>query len=470
MKLYIPITGHSALQHLTAFTSMAEDLRNLGSAVTEQQLLMKTLYTLPPSYRGLMSYWLGVAPADQTLANFTTRLLAEEALISAMNQGEMDPADVAFFARTNPSTSIAAAVTSKNEEYAHSPRGNYSRGGRGYRGRGYNRGYRNDHEGQNKAEGNNSNPSASTVQCYECNGFGHKGYQCPNRRNEEREEQRSQQHTKNRKSFGFVSASLCLVASNPNLFYADSAATSHMTYKREFFSSFESIPPGTWKVTGIGGVELEATGKGSINITSLVDGQEIEGTFNNVLLVPGLAVNLFSVGLATEAGVEVLFQGTKALFKTDGSTVMVGKRVGASLYQLHVTPTTINKQQTTAAVAESTSPIQLIHQRFAHVNCKDLKRTLIEGVRSSMYNSNVNESPNTFVSVKQLWGEFMCATVYIRILEEVVYRHRELVANAEGNKNFKLKKLAEYGLKKKKKFFFSPSLLSRPAKWRNRWL
>jgi len=301
----VSITGHSALQHLTAFTSMSEDLRNLGSAVTEQQLLMKTLYTLPPSYRGLMSYWLGVAPADQTLANFTTRLLAEEALISAMNQGEMDPADVAFFSRTNPSTSIAAAVTAKNEEYAHSARGNYSRRGRGYRGRGYNRGYRNDHGGQNKAEGNSSNPSASTVQCYECNGFGHKGYQCPNRRNEERKEQRSQQHTKNRKSFGFVSASLCLVASNPNLFYADSAATSHMTYKREFFSSFESIPPGTWKVTGIGGVELEATGKGSINITSLVNGQKIEGTFNNVLLVPGLAVNLFSVGLATEAGVEV---------------------------------------------------------------------------------------------------------------------------------------------------------------------
>ena len=248
---------------------------------------------------------------------------------------------------------------------------------------------------------------------------------------------------------------------------------------------------------------------------------------------------------------------------------MVGERVGDSLYQLHVTPTTINKQQTTAAVAASTSPIQLIHQRFAHVNCKDLKRTLklkavegvnfdlncpdkpncsgcnygkmhrypfpsdghqksenvgdlvcgdvgivnvpthdgfqyyslakddaseytdvkllkkkneaaihmlefcemiktqtgrqvkvirtdqgteysgdrfntwkqnsgiihqtscrytpqqngvaeranrtlIEGVRSSMYNSNVNESPNTSTSVKQLWGEFLCATVYIR--------------------------------------------------------
>ena len=391
---------------------------------------------------------------------------------------------------------------------------------------------------------------------------------------------------------------------------------------------------------------------------------------------------------------------------------MVGERVGDSLYQLHVTPTTINKQQTTAAVAESTSPIQLIHQRFAHVNCKDLKRTLklkavegvdfdlncsdkpncsgcnygkmhrhpfpsdghqksenvgdlvhgdvgivnvpthdgfqyyslvkddaseytdvkllkkkneaaihmlefcemiktqtgrpvkvirtdqateysgdrfntwkqnsgiihqtscrytpqqngvaeranrtlIEGASSSMYNSNVNESPYTSTSVKQLWGEFLCATVYIRnrivtarndttpfekifnkkpsaadfrilgceatvlipeeirhkldptsatgwlvgypktikgwriwlpqqrkvvisrdvkfnesrfigdvisdpkmdpkhnpcepfrILEEVVYHHRELVANAEGNKNFKLKKnLAEYGLKK----------------------
>ncbi|KZS19695.1 Uncharacterized protein APZ42_013788, partial [Daphnia magna] len=89
---------HSVLSHVTRLSSLAEELRNLNSPVTGQQLIMRTLHSLPPSYRPFQSSWLSVPAADQTLVNLTTRLVAEESMNKAINNGEMYPTDVAFFA------------------------------------------------------------------------------------------------------------------------------------------------------------------------------------------------------------------------------------------------------------------------------------------------------------------------------------------------------------------------------------
>ena len=87
--------------------------------------------------------WLSVPAADQVLLNLTSRLVAEESMNKAINNGEMDQADVAFFTGKTKQASVAS-----NEETAMSARGGHSshrRGGRGYRGRGY-RGSRHDYK------------------------------------------------------------------------------------------------------------------------------------------------------------------------------------------------------------------------------------------------------------------------------------------------------------------------------------
>ena len=52
---------------------------------------------------------------------------------------------------------------------------------------------------------------------------------------------------KRRISFGCVSSYLRLVAKQPDHWYADSAASSHMTDKRSFFSTWNETPPGVWE-------------------------------------------------------------------------------------------------------------------------------------------------------------------------------------------------------------------------------
>ncbi|KAI9555904.1 hypothetical protein GHT06_018428 [Daphnia sinensis] len=298
---------HNVMSHIMRLTSMAEELRNLESPLTEQQLTMKILHSLPTSYRAFQSAWLSVPAPEQTIQNLTARFIGEEALTKNINKGEMDPADVAFFAGQTHSSHGASDVA------FHATRGirggypGFRRGSRGFRARGG--GFHGTKTDFNNIP--NYGDTNSTITCFYCNQVGHKSYNCPTKRNNERKQQRDDSFNKSRTSSGCVSSSLCIVARQPDHWYADSAASSHMTDKRSFFTTFKEIPPGTWKVNGIGGVQLEARGIGNINVTTLIEGEETKGTFLDVLFVPNLSVNLFSFGSATEAGLEVHFKGTK---------------------------------------------------------------------------------------------------------------------------------------------------------------
>lgn len=99
-----------------------------------------------------------------------------------------------------------------------------------------------------------SNEKRPQVICFNCDQPGHKAFNCPEKRSEERKQARDDSFNKNRsagKSFGAVSSSLCLMAQRPSHWLADSGATHHMTEQKSFFTTYREIPPGTWKVNGI---------------------------------------------------------------------------------------------------------------------------------------------------------------------------------------------------------------------------
>ena len=94
--------GQSVMAHVTAIEQIAAHLKNLGSAVSDVQIMSKILLTLPPSFRHFLSAWDNVPTAEKTIKLLTTRLVSEESRTKQYNHGEQDPSDQAFFAMHSP--------------------------------------------------------------------------------------------------------------------------------------------------------------------------------------------------------------------------------------------------------------------------------------------------------------------------------------------------------------------------------
>ncbi len=91
--------------------------------------------------------------------------------------------------------------------------------------------------------------------------------------------------------------------------FADSASTEHMTGLRHFLSSFVSVTH-EWNVKGVGTEPqpLTVTRKGNIKIEFKIGNDVRYGTLQDVIYVPGIDVNLFSIGKATDRGIKAIFE------------------------------------------------------------------------------------------------------------------------------------------------------------------
>ena len=87
--------------------------------------------------------------------------------------------------------------------------------------------------------------------------------------------------------------------------YIDSGATSHYTNNREWMSEYHTISPRT--IVGHSGVGLKAIGQGNVAVDMVVDGESSTILLQDVLYVPGIIENLFSVRCALCKGCEIHF-------------------------------------------------------------------------------------------------------------------------------------------------------------------
>ena len=79
-----------------------------------------------------------------------------------------------------------------------------------------------------------------------------------------------------RDTYAFMTASRRSHALSVDLdkqaWFVDSGATEHMTEQREWFSTFKSIPPGTWSIAVANDRDLWIKGIGDIEFTRIIDG------------------------------------------------------------------------------------------------------------------------------------------------------------------------------------------------------
>ena len=165
--------------------------------------------------------------------------------------------------------------------------------------------------------------------------------------------------------------------------FADSGATEHMTDHRDWFSTFTPISKGTWSVAVADDRNIWVQGKGDIEITRTVNGQEKHGTLQKVLYIPELRRNLFSIGIAAKAGYSSQTDdGTCAIYKDfgRGPKVMEGIQIG-TLYKLSIKsvipirsdPPIQHASSTTLASTTDADNLTLWHNRMAHINVQVIK-------------------------------------------------------------------------------------------------
>ena len=70
--------SHNVMDHITAIETLAAQLADIGSPLSEQDVITKIICTLPPSLRPVRSAWKNVDPSKRNLQLLTTRLLEEE--------------------------------------------------------------------------------------------------------------------------------------------------------------------------------------------------------------------------------------------------------------------------------------------------------------------------------------------------------------------------------------------------------
>ena len=286
--------------HIQKLSNIADRLRERDQPLNDVQLVSKALATLPEAFRIVRSVWAAVPAADRTLDHLLQRLLCEESVVRSYQRTEI-PTEEAFAA------------------------GSSGRGGFRGRGRGNFHGTRGGFIDK-KSKGQYGSNTDLRPRCEHCKIPGHEMKNCyklhgyPGKKGD------------NPANQALISSST-FDPRSVLAFFADSGATRHMCDQRCLFTTFSPIEPGSWTVSGtnniytssfisiliyginchsgIGDTKLDVLGSGSITISVDVNQKMTLKSLPEVLYVPGLGVNLFSIGAATASGLTAEFKDDK---------------------------------------------------------------------------------------------------------------------------------------------------------------
>ena len=384
--------GDSINTHVNKVISMGNLLKDLGKPIDDEMLVTKIICSLPSSYNSIVTAWTNVPTEQQTVANLKVRLLQLEHLLAL--QGGEPAGDAAFFTRSNK-------ISSQNKKSNHEQNKEYIKNLKG------------------------------RTRCYNCGEHEHWTAECPHPR---RDKEKFSNQKKNRNdhhqrfprtkrsdacaatsehptscsdnsepdsepdTHAFMIVSKRSQALSVNLdkqaWYADSGATEHMTERCDWFATFKNIPPGTWAVAVADDRDLWVRGIGDIHITRLIDGEQKKGILKKVLFIPELRRNLFSIGLASKAGLSFQTLGNRCVLYADlgqGPVVMEGTQAG-TLYKLSISPVPPTPAPNSSSVPEPVAPsaehssstaltvtnshdaaLMLWHNRMGHVSVQTIK-------------------------------------------------------------------------------------------------
>ncbi|UYV60728.1 hypothetical protein LAZ67_1002045 [Cordylochernes scorpioides] len=344
--------------HVSKVETQAQQMKDLGEPISDVALITKITCSLPDKYKNFITAWDSVSSEEKTLENLTARLLKEESLQDHWDSsGNFKPDNALMtFSKFNRNS------TASNKQQQH----------------------------QQSIKDKKKN-----THCGYCKKKGHWWKECYKRK----EEQKGQQLSSSARddSCAFSAETSAFLAETKDSWIADSGATDHMTFRREWFSTFEEIPEGVHPVCLGDGKKIYANGKGNIDILSYVDSQEINATLLDVLYIPELETNLFSISTATKHGLTLICKGNRIKLTKNSKVLVTGIKDNSNLYRIFIKA----KQSSQTHVAQLS--LDIWHQRMGHVNPIKLTQMFENNVFEE--NIKIREKPDSLLCEACIYGK-----------------------------------------------------------------
>ncbi|XP_015510860.1 uncharacterized protein LOC107217732 [Neodiprion lecontei] len=211
--------------------------------------MVKILARLTSKYSNLQTAWDSVDPERQTVENLQERLIGEARL-------DTDGNTASVLAVTRQSRSKGNADTKKKKRR-----------------------------------------TKKNVECFRCQTKVHYSSQCP------------QKKTESGNSVDNYAVMVVATDTHRNREASSRGSSAHMIFRRDWFYDFRATT-GDKVSLGDNG-ECATTGIGKILIERLVDGEWKPAVLEDVLLVPGVKKNLYSVRAGVSRGLSVQFKNDK---------------------------------------------------------------------------------------------------------------------------------------------------------------
>ncbi|KAI8435453.1 hypothetical protein MSG28_003756 [Choristoneura fumiferana] len=316
---YCKDPSHDITTHVSKIKTIWSDLKTELMKIDKSELpdillICKILDTLPEAYFSFKSSWMLMSKTDKMIENLITQLCAYERAI--MNEG--------------PEEALALLNSNKAKK-----------------------------------------------KCGYCGKVGHKVRQCHKWKADGKPAKPENKQTSSNLNLILLPVTTdvnsMLMNYDASSWFVDNGATSHVTCRNDFFSSFEHFIDSR-TVTTANGATVKAIGKGTLDLKTVIKGKESRLRLCDVWYVPDIMRNLFSV-LATQDRLNnsvFMSEREHCSLKVDGHVILTGKRTkNGGLYKLNVE--TITKSIPDLNALSTDNILQLYHERLAHQNKKHVK-------------------------------------------------------------------------------------------------
>ncbi|KMQ88473.1 gag-pol polyprotein [Lasius niger] len=365
----------TAVQHCSKVQNMAKQLTDLGEPVSDLTVMAKILASLTSKFSTLQTAWDSVDPDRQTIDNLQERLIREESRLE-----------------TSTDAASALAVTKSG-------------------------GFKKNTKKKDNKEDKRKPRTKKNIECYRCQEKGHYASECPQKRRNPGDRDKDDSNSQCAfvcevdDKFAEVScrysqpteeqARHLLGVATRDVWFTDSGASAHMTSRRDWFTEFHQTS-GETVYLGDDGV-CEVSGTGNIKIERLVNGLWESATIEEVLYVPRVKKNLFSVGMCTSKGFRVEFGDKHVKISRANKIAATGIKQSNQLYRLFFRVPNSRQEANVSSL-----DMKVWHERLGHIH----KRALCELVNKEMVQG---------VSVKNM-KKFFCEACQLGKLHKLPFK------------------------------------------------